>query len=293
MENEQLVARIRAHEDESDNMLKLWQQNQGFIGRMAARYSSYAEIEDLKQEGYIALCEAVRHYDLASGVPFINYAAFWMKQQMSRYIDNCGSVVRIPVGVRGEIRRYKKICNEYRKYYGAEPSERELCALLRMSPEELRKIQENARKGQIQSLSAPIGADNEEMTLEDTVASGEDMEEECAVKLDRENMKRELWIAVDSLPADQAQTIRCRYMDGMTLKETGERQGISIERVRQNDRKAIRTLRLNKYSRKYRGYYEEYLSAAPVSHVGVSSFQRTWTSEVEREVMRCAGKEVR
>lgn len=293
MDNEQLVARIRAHEDESDNMLKLWRQNQGFIGKMAARYSSYAEIEDLKQEGYIALCEAVRHYDLASGVPFINYAAFWMKQQMSRYIDNCGSVVRIPVGVRGEIRRYKKICNEYRKYYGAEPSERELCALLRMSPEELHKVQENTRKGQIQSLSAPIGADNEEMTLEDTVASGEDLEEECAGRLDRENMKRELWIAVDSLPADQAQTIRCRYMDGMTLKETGEHQGISIERVRQNDRKAIRTLRLNKYSRKYRGYYEEYLSAAPVRHVGVSSFQRTWTSEVEREVMRCAGKEVR
>ena len=293
MDNEQLVARIRAHEDVSDNMLKLWQQNQGFIGKMAARYSSYAEIEDLKQEGYIALCEAVRHYDLASGVPFINYAAFWMKQQMSRYIDNCGSVVRIPVGVRGEIRRYKKICNEYRKYYGAEPSERELCALLRMSPEELHKVQENTRKGQIQSLSAPIGTDNEEMTLEDTVASGEDLEEECAGRLDRENMKRELWIAVDSLPADQAQTIRCRYMDGMTLKETGERQGISIERVRQNDRKAIRTLRLNKYSRKYRGYYEEYLSAAPVRHVGVSSFQRTWTSEVEREVMRCAGKEVR
>lgn len=71
MDNEQLVARIRAREDVSDNMLKLWQQNQGFIGKMAARYSSYAEIEDLKQEGYIALCEAVRHYDLASGVPFI------------------------------------------------------------------------------------------------------------------------------------------------------------------------------------------------------------------------------
>ena len=52
MDNEQLVARIRAREDVSDNMLKLWQQNQGFIGKMAARYSSYAEIEDLKQEGY-------------------------------------------------------------------------------------------------------------------------------------------------------------------------------------------------------------------------------------------------
>lgn len=286
MDNEQLVARIRAREDVPDNMLQLWQQNQGFIGKMAARYSSYAEVEDLKQEGYIALCEAVRHYDPASGVPFINYAAFWMKQQMSRYIDNCGSVVRLPVGVRDEIRRYKKICNEYRKYYGAEPSERELCALLRMSREELHKVQENARKGQITSLSAPIGADDEEMTLEDTVASGEDLEEDCISRLDRGNMKRELWIAVDSLPEDQAQTIRCRYMDGMTLKETGEHQGVSIERVRQNDRKAIRTLRLNKYSRKYRGYYEEYLSAASVHHVGVSSFQRTWTSEVERAVMR-------
>lgn len=43
MDNEQLIVRIRAHEDVSDNMLKLWQQNQGFIGKMAARYSSYAD----------------------------------------------------------------------------------------------------------------------------------------------------------------------------------------------------------------------------------------------------------
>ena len=108
-----------------------------------------------------------------------------MKQQMSRYIDNCGSVVRIPVGVRGEIRRYKKICNEYWKYYGAEPSESELCALLGVKREKLHAMQNNARMEQIQSLSTPIGADDEEMTLEDTVASGENLEEDCISRLDR------------------------------------------------------------------------------------------------------------
>jgi RNA polymerase primary sigma factor len=285
MTNEQLVALIKAHQNESDNMLKLWQQNQGFIGKMAVKYSGYAETEDLKQEGYIALCEAVDHYEPAAGVPFINYATFWIKQRLCRYIDNCGSVVRIPVGVRTEIRRYKKLCNEYRKYYGAEPSERELCALLGMNPEELTRVQENARKEQIQSLSAPVCDDGDELTLEDTIASGENLEEDCISRLDREHMKRELWIAVDSLPVDQAQVIRCRYMDGLTLKETGERQGISADKVRNISDKALRVLRSPRRCRKFRAYYEQYLSAAPIHHIGVKNFQSTWMSEVERDAL--------
>ena len=69
--NEQLVARIRAGENEAECMLSLWQQNQGFIHKMAVRYSGFAEIEDLKQEAYIGLCAAVEHYDEDKGVPFV------------------------------------------------------------------------------------------------------------------------------------------------------------------------------------------------------------------------------
>ena len=100
MSNEQIVVRIQAGENTADNMLKLWQQTEGFIAKLAMSYQGYAELEDLKQEGYIGLCEAVRQYDAGKGVPFINYAAFWIRQAMRRYIDNCCGVVRLPVHAR-------------------------------------------------------------------------------------------------------------------------------------------------------------------------------------------------
>lgn len=225
MTNEQLVALIRAHENEAERMLDLWEQNKGFISKIALKYSGHAETDDLRQEGYLGLCEAVQHYDLEKGIPFINYAAFWIRQGMVRYIDNCGNVVRIPSHAKQDIQKYKRISGEYLKYYGSKPSERELCALLGVNCKKLHRLQEDAGMERIQSLSAPIGEEGEDLTLGDTVASGEDLEDECIRRLDREAMKRELWIAIDSLPADQAHVIRRRYMDGLTLRETGERQG--------------------------------------------------------------------
>ena len=113
MTNEQLVARIQAHENEAENMLQLYNQNRGIIYKIAMKYQGYAEIEDLMQEGYIGLCYAVQHYNAEQYNSFIHYAAFWIKQVMLRYIDNCCSVVRIPVNARNEILQYKKIHSEY------------------------------------------------------------------------------------------------------------------------------------------------------------------------------------
>ena len=79
MSNEQLVASIRADENVAENMLQLWKQNKAFIGMLATKYMAYAEIENLKQEGYIGLCEAVSHYDLKQEIAFITYAGFWIK----------------------------------------------------------------------------------------------------------------------------------------------------------------------------------------------------------------------
>lgn len=285
MTNEQLAHRIRAGENEAENMLALWQQNTGFINKMALKYSGYAEMDDLNQEGYIGLCEAVRHYETDSGVPFINYAAFWIKQTMQRYIKNCVSVVRIPVHAQQEVSDYKRVLNEYRKYYGKEPSDREMRHFLHVSEEKLDKIKKAVQMGQIRSLSEPIGAEDD-CTLEDSVASVEDMEEDCIRRMDRERMSQQLWIEVDKLPEKQAELIRWRYQQNKTLKESGEVLGISIEQVRQIQSKAIRTLRLPRRCGKFRAYHEAYLSAAPIHHVGRRSFETTWTSEVEREVMR-------
>ena len=287
MTNEQLVALIRAGDDEADNMLQLWQQNRGFVYKMAKKYSGYAEMDDLMQEGYIGLCEAVRQYDPDKGASFIHYAAFWIQQTLQRYIDNCGSSVRLPVHVLDDIRKYKRAIRQYKQYYGCEPSERALCAMLGVGLEKLHVIQESARMSQIDSLNRVIGGDDEDITIADTVASGEDMEADVIRELDRENMSRELWLEVDQLPGDLPAVVRFRYQDGMTLERVGQEFGVSRNYARQLESKAFRMLRTEKRGGKLRRYCEEYLSAAPIHHVGVESFQRTWLSEVEREVLGC------
>ena len=286
MTNEQLTARIRAGENESVNMLKLWQQNKGFIAKLAMKYKGYAELDDLQQEGYLGLCDAVRLYDETQGVPFINYAAFWIKQAMKRYIDNCCHAVRIPVGLQAEIQRYNRAEREYRKYYGCEPPERALCALLDVSREKLHTIQESAQMGQIRSLNEVIGGEEDDITISDTVASDEDMEEEVLKRLDHENMSSSLWEVVELLPADQALIIRKRYTgNGKTLKEVGEDTGLTFLQVKHIEDKAMRVLRSPRATVKYRTYYEQYLAPCEVRHVGVESFNRTWTSSVEAEVL--------
>ena len=286
MDNEQLVTRIRAGVDTADNMLSLYDQNYGFIHKMALRYSGYAEMEDLKQEAYFGLCAAVEHYDEGKGVTFISYAGFWIKQTMQRYIDNHGGVVRLPVHAREWMGKYKKMLREYRQYYGCEPSGRELCHLLGIDREKLHVIQENARIGQIKSLSEVVGGEEEDFTIEDTIASDEDIAAEVAERLDTAVMKKELWIAVDQLPKEQAEVIRKRYQGCMTLKELGEVLGIAVGAVKNLESKAMRTLRMPHRCRKFKCYFEQYISAHSYQHVGVENFHRTWTSEVEREALR-------
>lgn len=278
--NEQLVVRIQAGEDVAENMLALWQQNKGFINKLALKYSGYAEIDDLRQEGYLGLCEAVYHYDIGVGIPFINYAAFWIKQVMQRYIENHSSIVRIPVGLQNDIRKYKKIKGEYLKYYGCEPTNKEMRSFLGVSIEKLEQIQNVAQMANVRSLSEPIG-EEEDCNLGELVASGEDIEEDAIKRLDAANMKKELWVEVGTLPDSLAKVIRYRYKDDMTFKEIGQQLGIEFERVRSMEAKAMRTLRSPQKIKKFRRYFEQYISAAPIRHIGVETFQRTWTSSTE------------
>lgn len=285
MSNEQLVARICTGANAADNMLALWQQNQGFIHKMALKYSSYAEIEDLKQEGYIGLCEAVRRYDPAANVPFINYAAFWIKQTMQRYIDNCGGVVRLPVHAKEWIAKYKKITSEYRKYYGCEPTDKEMRAFLGVSAEKLENIKKSVRMGQIQSLDEPLNEETD-CSIVDMVSDERDLEEDIIKEIDAAAMRKELWVAVDQLPGECPEVLKKRYLYRMTLKEIGESMGVSGSKVRDIEYKAMKLLRLPNRCGKFRGYYEEYLAAAPIIHVGVKSFNGTWMSATELAAIR-------
>lgn len=289
--NECIVAAVQAGVNEAENMLQLWKQNKGFIAMMARRYSAGAEIEDLEQEGYIALCEAVQHYDPARGMSFISYAAFWIKRRMRICADN-SRTVRLSFNAGDEVRQYQKIMREYRQEYGCDPSDWELCGFLYVSREKLDQIRIAAQMGNIRSLDEPVQGVDGDISLGDTVASGEDAVEEAIREIDKEQMKRELWLAVDQLPGDLPAAVRLRYENGLTLEKTGQTLGVNRERARQLESKAMRILRQPHRCRTFRAYFEEYLSAAPIHHVGVQRYLETWESEVEREALRWAEKEL-
>ena len=290
MDNEQLVIRIQSGDNEAENMLQLWKQNKGFIAMIARRYSAGAEMEDLEQEGYIGLCEAVQHYDPGRGMSFISYAAFWIKRRMRICADN-SRTVRLSFNAGDEVRQYQKIMREYRQECGCDPSDRELCGFLYVSREKLDQIRKAAQMGNIRSLDEPVQGLEGDINIGDTVPSGEDMEEDTIREIDKERMKRELWLAVDQLPGDQPAVLRMVYRDGMTRIKAGEVLGYGNGKVGIEERRALNALRKHR-CKKFRAYFEEYLSAASIHHVGVQRYLETWESEVEREAIRWAEREL-
>lgn len=287
MTNEQLVARIRAGEDEAGNMLMLWQQNKGFIAMFARKYSGQAEFDDLMQEGYIGLCKAVQSYDPERGFSFISYAAFPIRQTMQNYIINCCRTIRIRAEVDKELYEYKKFLNEFRKYYGREPSELEIRAFLRLGREDVERLRKIENTRQIGSLDTPVtGA--EDVALSELVASDQDLEEEVIERLDREQAYKSLWESVDALPENEKAVVRMRYSSDKrkTRAETAQALNVSLNTSLKYEHRAMGKLRRQQSRQWYRYYESKSLRAAHIRHVGVRNFQRTWTSEVERDAMR-------
>ena len=96
MTNEELVERIRAGENVPENMAALYDQTRGFIHSLVWKYRESGIMEDLEQEGFLALYPAIENYDPTAGVKFLTYAGFWIRQRIGRYMaDN--SSLHLPV----------------------------------------------------------------------------------------------------------------------------------------------------------------------------------------------------
>lgn len=129
MTNEQLVLRIKAGENIGQNMAQLYEQVKRDIHATALRCRGYADIDDLDQEGYLALYDAVDGYDPTVGCLFLTYARYWMRQRMTRYIQNNG-IIRIPMREQKRLRELQKLEDRYIAYLGRKPSEGEITGRL-------------------------------------------------------------------------------------------------------------------------------------------------------------------
>lgn len=286
MTNEQLAARIQAGENVGNNMAILYDQVKDFIHAMAYKYHGQGELEDLEQEGFLALYDAIDHYEADQGVKFLTYASHWIRQRMQKYIQNTGSPLRLSAGRQEAIRKYRKFCTEFQAEQGCKPTEAELCRSLWLTLEQLREIQYDACMTAVKSLDAPIkGAEGEEdITLGELAASAADPCEELLDRLEQEELCSILWQCVDGLPGKQPDVIRSRYKDNMTMKQCGQFCGISEAEVRKQQLKALRSLRSGENAKKLRPFLPEdaWIYSGALIGNGVERFNHTWTSSTER-----------
>ena len=175
MSNEELVERIRNGYHVMENMQVLYENNLPLIKKFIKPYAYYEPEDDLLQEAYFGLWEAVQHYESSENVLFMSYARYWVRQSIQRYMENSGSVIRISSAYRQKIACYKKTVQEFEQTYGHTPTDEEIADYSLLPLSEIQKIKTYMQE--IVSLDAPIKAD-EELSLADTVADDFSLEED-------------------------------------------------------------------------------------------------------------------
>lgn len=286
MTNEQLVARIKAGENTAENMLQLWQQTKRYIHTIAKRYAGSAEIEDLEQEGYLALYDAIDGYDPDRGCKFLTYAEYWVSQHIIGYIQNNGSTVRIPAHERERLQEYKKIVNAFRIHLGRKPSRREIAMNMHLSDKQIASLEKTLKMAQMGSLDGYLSEDEDGCTVGDTVGADIDVEGDVIADADMERLQAVLWPMVDDLPGKQGTVLRARFQEGKTLKETGENLGVTIERARMIQSEALRELRKPGRARELQPFLQDtVIYSQAIQGGGVAQFNTTWTSSTERTAL--------
>lgn len=291
MTNEEFVMKIKAGEDVQQNMALLYEQTKNFIRKIAWKYRQNDELEDLLQEGFLSLYDAVEGYDPEAGFSFISYAAFYLKTRFARYLADKGSCVQIPIHRLEDIRKYQRFCSAYFLEHGCEPSAKSVSQFMHISIEQVEQIKQNACMARLGSLDKPIKENEDETTVGDLIGDPNNHIEDAEERLQNDHLKTILWDCVDDLPEKQAETIKARYFEGLTLQETGERLGTNKEGARQMEAKGLRELRRPSRAKRLRPFYEdvERIRSMGMTGTGVEIFERTWTSATERVAMRHFG----
>lgn len=258
MTNEELVSLIKRGKNPIDNMGQLYTQNKGMIYAAVKRYryacqadynsTPIIEMDELMHEAYFGLLKAVESFDESQGVLFMSYAPYWIRKAVKRYLDTSGQVIQVSMHKQEQVFKYNQVTSHYLKNFNRQPLIKEYAMWMQISEKAVEQLQQFMFQSKIKSLDSPLpGNNNEEITMDDTVASDTDMENEITERLSGQQLGTDLWQIVNRELKDEkaTQILKMKYVDNMTSKDIALQLNDDYNHVNNVVKRYINLLRKN------------------------------------------------